>query len=346
LDTTFQVDSSQSNSMMMDLEGRKFHNYNPTGTRFECSVQVDIDSSKDYVSFSVEDSIESDMQVNNLDFESISGRFTDDIVHTIPTETREIDIPQGLSSIKIKEANANLTLTNAIGIRGIGDLTVEGRNSKTGASANVPINVTVEAGEPNNPTTSYLPPVNLAPVINIVPDTIILSGEVTLPADVFSVKKASWITGHASVTTPMRLCFIPDTIYFDPDTIKIDEDTRETLSHLRSGKLVVFLENRFPVGFDLDLVVEKPSPDPDTLVKRITINGAPIGVNGIAIRPALDTLHINLSEDELDIFQYSPLITYPILYVPQTDTIAFHINDYLKLGSYVTARIRIGKTGK
>ena len=344
LDTIFQVVSRQSNSMIMNLEGRSFHNYDPIGTSFRCAVQVNVDSSEDYVSFSVEDSIESDMRVDDLDFESIYGEFTDDIVHTIPTETRGIEIPEGLSSIRIKEAMANLTLTNAIGIRGCADLTVEGRNSKTGASANVLINAVVDAGEIDNPTTSFFS-TNLAPVINIAPDTIILWGEITLPAESFSVKKASWITGHASVTTPLRLSFEENTVHFDPDTIKIDEDTRETLSHIRSGKLVVFLENRFPVGFDLDLVVEKGLPDPDTVIKRISITVAPVNIEtGIATGPVLDTVRIDLSEDELNIFQYSPLTACYTLYVPKTDTIAFHINDYLKLGSYVTVRLKVGET--
>jgi len=345
LDTIFQVDSCQSNSMTMNLEGKTFYNNDPIGTSFGCAVRVDVDSSAGYVLFSVEDSIESDMRVDNLDFESIYGEFTDDIVHTIPAEARGIDIPQGLSSLRIKEATANLTLTNAIGIRGSADLSIEGRNSKTGASANVLINGGVDAGSIDNPTTSSLSE-NLAPVINIAPDMIIISGKVTLPADVFSVKKTSWITGHVSVTTPLKLSFEEDTIHFDHDTIKIDEDTRETLSHIRSGKLVVFLENRFPVGFDLNLVVEKGPPDPDTLIKRISIRAASVDITGIATRPALDTVRIDLSEDELNIFQYSPLTACYILYVPKTDTIAFHINDYLKLGSYVTVRLKVGETGE
>ncbi|OYD17193.1 hypothetical protein CH333_01655 [candidate division WOR-3 bacterium JGI_Cruoil_03_44_89] len=326
----------------MDLAGITYDNTSSPSesTLLTTRITVAVDSSDDFVDITADDGITVGIVLQMMDYSLIAGKILEPITHQIDY-TLEIPVDYSdIGCIRLAESRLYVDVWSTIGFSSGAIGSITGRNSYS-QSVSIPFSLSVDAGTPRLPPSHGEASCDLAPLLNILPEEITISGEVSLDEGSGILERGSYITGRVYNETPFRAAFTCDTIHFDTVEVKIeDEDVIDALSHIQSVALQVDVKNHFPFGFDCDFMVINPKGS-DSLIKRLTIPPAPVDQNGIAIAPNITTVKIALDSLEFDILQNPPFSTFAVLYVPETDTITVHARDYLEFGGYCVAKVRV-----
>lgn len=328
----------------LDLTGMTYDNTDsPYGsTLLSLKLIATMDPSEGFVDITADDSIKAGVTFQAPDYSLIAMEILEPITYPIDY-TLEIPVEYNeINCIRLAESQLYVDIWNTIGFASSAIGSITGKNSYY-ESVSIPFSLLVDAGTPHLPPSHSEFSCDLSPILNILPEEIIISGEVSLEEGKGVLEKNSYITGIVYNETPFRVAFTPDTIYFDTVEVEETEDLTDALSFIRSITLQVDVQNHFPFGLDCDLVVIKSSPEADSFIKRISIPPAPCDQNGIAISPNLATITITMDSLEFNILQNPPYSTFAILYIPETDTIAIHARDYLEFNAYCVVKTRTKK---
>ncbi|MCK4353560.1 hypothetical protein KAW65_09165 [candidate division WOR-3 bacterium] len=338
-----RIGSDSITTDTINLEGLTFDNHSAPLGKISLTLKViaTTDSSKDWNMFESTQSVETRVSFENLAFDFIAGEFMETATYSIEGETFDMPVDYGdIDCFRFAKSDLCIDIWNTIGFTANIKTQVIGKNSY-GDSVSIPITVIVSPGDVGSPIHSDNS-TNLAPLLNILPEEIIISGKFELPPGEGFIRNGSWITGKVESETPFKVAFVADTVYFK-DTTDIKEDIGDYISNIQSAYLKTNLKNHFPFGFTCDFVVEKLGDASSHFSKRIIIPPAPVNAEGIAISCTTATITVSLDSSEISLFQRIPLIAYPILYVPETDTITIHARDYVEFGAYCVFTVRIGK---
>lgn len=343
LDTSFAISLLPHSTITkeIDITGRTFDNTDsPQGsTLLSMKLIVDVDSTDDLVDITADDGISAKVELQMADYNLICGEILEPVTDNIDYR---IDIPveyDDINCIKFAETFLYIEIWNTIGFPFsiVGDIT---GNSFFG-SVSIPFELWVDAGTPCLPPSHSESYCNLAPLLDILPREIIISGDVSLNEGTGILEKNSYITGEVYNNTLFRVAFTQDTICFDTTDVEVEEDLSNFLKNTQSVYLYIEVENHFPFGFDCDIVtLEQPSGS-TFFVKRASIPPAPTDENGVTITSINKTIEITLDSLESKILQDSVFSTYALLYVPETDTIMIHARDFLEFCAYCGVKVRV-----
>jgi len=344
LDTSFVVSLSpdEPSTEELSLTDMTYDNTgSPVGsTLLSMKLIMALDSSSGFVDITANDSIAVGVNLEAPDYSLIAGEILEPITYPIDYNL-EVPVEYGdIGCVRLAESQLYVDIWNTIGFASSASGSITGKNSYY-ESVSIPFSLLVDAGTPHLPPLHSEFSCDLSPILNILPEEIVISGDVSLKAGKGILEKTSYITGSVCNETPFRVAFTEDTIYFDTSEVEIEKDLTDALSNLQSVNLQVDVRNHFPFGLDCDIVVIKPSPEADSFIKRISIPPAPCDQNGVAISPKLATIKIAMDSLEFDILQNPPFSTFAILYIPETDTIAVHARDYLEFDAYCVIGVRI-----
>jgi hypothetical protein len=207
--------------------------------------------------------------------------------------------------------------------------------------------VIIEPGQPSSPvrTECVIP---ITELINTGPDYITLE-QVTRILGRGSSEVSAFIVGRATMSTPMRLAFVADTVGTPTRAIPMSETQRGMAQdHLVGAEARLQLSNRLPVGFSGRLVMKPDSgalPAPGTLVDSVVIPfGVPQGrldSKGNCVGAEDTTLLVELDSTDASLLRTWPLCARVLFELPSTDTVIVRSTDRMTLDALLTLRVRI-----
>ncbi len=194
------------------------------------------------------------IQVTPMQFAEIVGFFNQSFA--IPPLTIE-DIPEGFGFIDFGSVLLNLHFYNEIQASTDLNLTIKGVKENT-SPEQVSVEETIDKATPALPVAESDVIIEIAPIFNMVPDSILVSGEAAIPASDttrLQVGKSFW--GSYNVTVPFQLklaakTFIPNSSNkLDP----VDEETRHRIQQgFIRGAIISQVTNDFPLSGSIELL--------------------------------------------------------------------------------------------
>ncbi len=204
---------------------------------------------------SLDQSLDININVAIMQFSEIVGFFNESFA--IPPITIE-DIPTGFSGIDFGNVFLNLKLNSEI--QASTDLNLEIGGYRTGYEPEIiEIIQTINKASDTNPVAESSVSIDIAPVFNLMPDSIMVDGDASIPANDTSklqVGKSFW--GNYEITVPFKLkldplTFIPvSSTTFNPISSQIAEKLR---SGFIEAKVISKVENNFPLACIIEILI-------------------------------------------------------------------------------------------
>jgi len=190
-----------------------------------------------------------------LKFESLEGFFNESF--SIPAMAIT-NIPTGFANVNFGSVLLKITFFNEIQART--DLSLELQGFREGFEPReITASGTIAKATSTNPVAESSIEIDIAPVFNMVPDTILISGEAAFPSDDTSrlqVGRAFW--GTYEIVVPFQLKIEPMT--FIPvksnEMAAIDSSTRKIIQQgLIESSVITEIINDFPFSGSLALLI-------------------------------------------------------------------------------------------
>lgn len=260
IDTTVQSGQTVENPRRLD--GYVFRN--PDSTTVVDSILVDIivtilpDEGDTVVTVPMDmggATIDVSVTFARLKFDSLEGFFNESF--EIPAMTIG-SIPTGFSNVNFGTVLLNLTFYNEIQARTDVSLVLQGFREGL-EPEEILADGSIAKATTADPVAQSTLEIDIAPIFNMVPDSILVSGEAAIPSDDTSrlqVGKAFW--GTYEVIVPFQLqikpmTFIPTT---SSEMAAIDSSTRQKIEQgLIESSIITEVINDFPFSGNLSLLM-------------------------------------------------------------------------------------------
>jgi hypothetical protein len=322
------VDGEAPISQTVSLSGYTFHN--PAGDEpieaFEYEIVVEV-LEKDIVlplDGSALGAFQASFSIGDLYFDSITGNFEVSFP-TVPTTIDEI--PTGFEGFQFDRLTLQLALHNEIDLPVELELELVGISERLG-TARVPISAPINypsASAANGDTAHTLiilgkndirtywlpegfsdttdawftstdpnPEQSIVDVLNLAPDTILVSGSATIEGE-GTVAAGKGVWGEFDLVAPFAFV-LPQDISFIPDDYTpwspMEEDTREQIqTALLSASLTTRVENNFPIGGKISMLAS------DTTLFTLSLDqldDIEYGIPDTVIRDSVTTIYDNI----------------------------------------------------
>ncbi|MDD5766053.1 MAG: hypothetical protein PHW79_07415 [Candidatus Marinimicrobia bacterium] len=193
--------------------------------------------------------------ISAIKFNQIDGFFNE--TFTIPPMTIR-DIPTGFGDVDFDQVLLNLTFFNEIQAQTNLSFDIQGFRAGMNPEL-VSADGEILKATDQKPVAKSELNIDIAPVFNMLPDSIIVSGEAAIPASDTSklqVNKSFW--GEYEVVVPFRLKMNPMT-FIPVKSNKMSPMDEQTRDQIRSGlieaSILTDVENDFPMTGSLEILV-------------------------------------------------------------------------------------------
>ncbi len=199
--------------------------------------------------------IDIDVYFARLKFDMLEGFFNESF--DIPPMAIS-NIPTGLANVDFGKVYLKLTFFNEIQARTDVNLVLRGLK-KGAAPQTITEDGSIAKASPANPVQETTMEIDIAPIFNMVPDSILVSGEAVIPSDDTSrlqIGKAFW--GNYEVTVPFQVKIEPMTFIPVKSTkmAAIDPDTRQKICDgLIKSSIYTEIINDFPFSGNLSILM-------------------------------------------------------------------------------------------
>jgi len=260
IDTTVQSGQTVENPKRLD--GYVFRN--PDSTTVVDSILVDIvvtilpDEGDSVVTIPMDlggATIDVSVTFARLKFESLEGFFNESF--SIPAMAIT-NIPTGFSNVNFGSVLLNLTFYNEIQARTDVSLVLQGFREGL-EPQEILADGSITKATTSAPVARSTLEIDIAPIFNMVPDSILVSGEAAIPSDDTSrlqVGKAFWGTYEIIVPFQLRIgemTFIPVT---STEMAAIDSSTKSKIEQaLVESSIITEIVNDFPFSGNLALLM-------------------------------------------------------------------------------------------
>jgi len=193
--------------------------------------------------------------ISAIKFNQIDGFFNE--TFRIPPMTIR-NVPKGFGNVDFDQVLLNLTFFNEIQAQTNLSFSIQG--FRTGMNPElVSADGEISKATDQKPVAKSELDIDIAPVFNMVPDSIIVSGEAAIPASDTSklqVNKSFW--GEYEIVVPFRLKMNPMT-FIPANSNKISPMDKKTRHQIRSGlieaSILTDVENDFPMTGSLEILI-------------------------------------------------------------------------------------------
>ncbi|MFA4839102.1 MAG: hypothetical protein WC703_06485 [Candidatus Neomarinimicrobiota bacterium] len=210
-------------------------------------VTIPLNMSDDYMNVSV--------GISAIKFNQIDGFFNE--TFQIPPMTIR-NVPKGFGDVDFDQVLLNLTFFNEIQAQTNLSFSIQGFRSGMNPEL-ISADGEISKATDQKPVAKSELNIDIAPVFNMVPDSIIVSGEAAIPASDTSklqVNKSFW--GEYEIVVPFRLKMNPMT-FIPVKSNKISPMDKKTRDRIRSGlieaSIMTDVENDFPMTGSLEILV-------------------------------------------------------------------------------------------
>ncbi len=352
------IPAKQVTQEFIDLQGYKILNSKAPGTpldSLDIKIQATVGSNGQVVQITENDDITTQISSSEIQFQSIEG-IIQPITYNIDTTTIDnSDLFNNIngSGLRLEELVMRLIFENEIDIPVNMNLTIEASNGTE--TKKMVIESQIERSSVTRTTTitldkDYQNPNSIVDLIALMPTTIKFYGQAEIGGQ-GKVSVGDGIRSRFSIESPLSFNLTaPITFKSDVDSIgkdDIDQDTRDRLStDLKNGSFHLILNNGTVLAANITVVLATDSTEvysttitdsTKKIVIQANIARGKIGADGYVESPTQSEVAINLSEQQLQIFQKHPIYIGQTVVMSPTDgqTVRFRTNDLIGISGYV-----------
>ncbi len=327
-------------------------------------VTADVDSSDGYVYISSQDSVTIDLHTDSLFFASLSGEIAPVEQSISPREIQSIDAFSDIKgNMRLEDLIMTFDFYNQIDIPISVEMDIVGYR-RDEASNQITDSAHVNLSEQINPaSTSEVTrividkntgaPNSIVDLIEILPTEMKVSGRASIAGE-GSISAGEGIRAVYKIKSPLSINISEPLIYeTEVDSLTdedLDEDEREQIrDDLSKVRAHLQFNNGIALGAGITLYL---ATDPNDLYnKSITdssrkviikadIMPAQPGNNGYVETSQPSDVFLNLSDRQLDIFQFSPLYMRQVLELKPTDgTVRFRQSDKIEIDGSIEVKM-------
>ncbi len=302
--------------------------------QYESSITIPSDQE---MTINFEDSIGVDFSLTGVEFESITGVISPITIELDSISQELPDFPEELQSINLQDVNLTLDFISSItDLPILMDLSITGSNSSGETET-----ISVSGWNINADSDSTF---DAAPLINLFPDAITATGQVTIGDGVQSttITQNAYATGTLNIHAPFIFNISGD---ISPETEPqlVEPELGEEIDNIESMSLYIESANHFLFGASLEVLAARDTnsfhfasgfPDPDTLgffsLEPGTESGPSIGLDSLV-----------LDKDQIDLFSEPLYIKTAVTLLGQPDNEPSKIRstDSLSVTLYGSAKL-------
>lgn len=250
--------------------------------------------------------------------------------------TRTLDVPGGVGALGFADAGGTLRITSTAGVPARVVLQVSGRDDKGGqwaltANGGGTLTLNIPAAPQGGSAAGELALTgansNLPDFLGHLPHQLDVTGyaDVGDPQAVSSVKATDTFTGHFDLSSALFASFSESQIDFDADSAKLSSSVRDQVrSRLNRVRLHVSISNSLPLGADATVHLAPSralAQAPGVGTVTLTASAAPgtsENSSEAVTQPALNDVVLEVSGEQLDLFQHSPIFIGGKIHLPGT----------------------------
>lgn len=332
-----------------DLAGVGFDNRGKTGGIMELRVGAELDFRGEFVEVTKDCGLDISYVIQDVEPRIVVGMFREPVYIFSRVETIPGLIPFNVRCARFSKAELMLETASYVGfpmdffitLRAIKD------NQVVGSVEDVLFVEPSREGQPvffvwTKPVTALL---------NTGPDFITCEYNLRVKGyGRFEIGQS--ISADAVLNVPVRLAFVPDTVFFPEREVEFTDRERASVqNYLVAGAAGVWLNSALPFGLNGKLVLRPRSTvEPGVLVDSVIIPfSIPAGIvneQGKCIAGRDTMMSVSLDSNEVTIFRSHALSAGLILEFAETDTVVVYTNDQVKLEAMVELQIRVNNKPK
>jgi hypothetical protein len=318
---SLMLGTNGSSNLSFDLAGYRFRPlpaaFGEQKVRFQWQIRT-TNGPDEFVSIASGDKLQATFSNSRIVFAKINGGFNPKTIE-VKLKKLKLDLPDGLDSLKLADVSLEVTLLNGINFPISTDFRVEGIG-ESGKVVHLDVRKRINAGKANGtPVESRITlnqgNSNIKQFFNALPKSINFRGKVTVgePGYVGNIRDQDMVSGKLRFDAPLAFILPAQHAESDVEVIKISGSVREQLAKNRhSGKIVCRLTNHLPLGATIALHLARKESAvfaaPDLVVGPIRLAAPTIDpAAGRVVLAAPSTVEIALTEEQLQLFQKSPL---------------------------------------
>jgi hypothetical protein len=353
------LDAQSTSQEVLRLDGVSMAGYPDPGAPVDelaYTAEVTTSPIADIVDVAAQDSIVITVLSDSVFFASFSGTLDTIDMEFGPTIEEDImDYGPFEGGITFDELEMRVDISSEVGLPIDLEFTMTGyhRDPDTGLILDsltmAPVQVAVVAGESGNPAVTSIvldknsPQPNVIDLMEILPTDLKMHGK-ALTAGEGSIAVGDQVTATYAINSPLAFS-VAQITGFDSEVThqEMDQDLRDNIrNNVEQGRLVFRVENGFPIGTRILLVVAEDSnavfnealwDTASTLVLDETnIQSGERDARGYVIAPTFNTITYDLTHDQLRIFDNPEVYMGTRVKLNQTPgLIRFNQQDYIKV---------------
>ncbi|MBN2426321.1 MAG: hypothetical protein JXR46_02625 [Calditrichaceae bacterium] len=362
------IESGGSGQEYFDFSGAELRNMDNPGVPIDSIPFYSIaraDSSKGYVTIFGTDSFLVDVHMDSIFIESFRGVVVDADTLTIdPIDQDDFDVFEEIEGeVRFEDLVMNITFENEIDFDILADIWIVGyRGDPENSSDSIRIHIreTIEKVS-DSPTTTISLTANsgtpsVVDLVQILPTYIRMYGNAIISGE-GGASVSDGIRAIYNIQSPLNLDIVEPLRYvMKTDSIKksdLDEDLRERITEdTHSADINLYLENGLPVNADVVLILAIDSTmvsdttaaaNPgDKIVISANVEAGAVGASGYVETPLSNHVSVNLDNEQLQIFKYTPIFVKQWVEIPQTGgVVKIRQSDEIKIDADIKAKITI-----
>ncbi len=275
-------------------------------------VQADIAATApNQVSISESQSFAASVSLSGLEFESVTGYFSN-MEATIDPIVQDIDVPKGFDSIQFTSVVLTLEIDNAVALPGHLDISMVGNNGQT-----LPVAGDIEPRVLATAVTTALVQSDVATFFSPIPSQVTITGSAGFgDGQLGTIRAGDYLTGRVRIESLLEMV-IPETpIETDISNEDIDQkDIEKITDHVLAARFIYNVTSHLPIGATVNILI---SPDSATLFSApqlrfddISIDAAPVTAG--VVTDTLSTGFQTIAIDSADV----RILENPTLYIAQ-----------------------------
>lgn len=299
-------------------------------------------SEGELVTFNSSDSIKLDASTSEIKFSKISGAIPQTPIE-IDAMQRGLNLPDGFENTQLTNASLGLEISNGVGLPIDFAVSIQGDNGKT-----LNLNGHSPAGSADDPSQSTIIESDLSDFLNPVPANIIVTGTALCGEENnnATITDKDFVFAKVKIVSPLQFVMGPSDVEIESSSHELNEDTRDLLSNnLNWGKLVVNVVNHLPLGASVEFYVSSNQANlftnPDLTIGPISVGSGVIGEDGLVEDTVMSSSTVQLTSEEMKIFQKMPFYIAGNVHFPGTNGQEVKATglDYLNVSAHLQIEI-------
>jgi len=296
-----------------------------------------------HVTVNQTDQFQVSADLTNLQFSSVTGRFSSTAATIDPT-TEEIDVPKGFDSLQLVNAILTIEVENGVNLPGTVTLTLDGSNGEQ-----LNLNANIAPGGVGLATTTLIIDSTVADFLFPVPDQISITGTATFGdgAMVSTITANDYVFASVNIIAPLEMIIGETQVESDIESEEIEQDDIDLITdHVVEARFNYNIINHLPLGTTVSILLGPDSASvltaPQLVVGPLAVNAAPTTAGVVSDTISSGYQAIILDSDDIRVLENDTLYIAQEIILHSTNGQAVRLtnNDFLTVQGYFEVEYR------